>query len=132
MHLTTETRLAGPPPQYHIPPPSVSQAPGRSTTTGPGGLADGPRPAQLDTPQASPYQYEHRGGAVHDVPRSSLEGPPGYVQADNTPYAPMGGRDDRGVGEDGGIGGAAWNMLAKAGEALKKGEEAAWRAVRNN
>jgi hypothetical protein len=26
----------------------------------------------------------------------------------------------------------AWNVLSKAGEALKKGEEAAWRAVKNN
>jgi hypothetical protein len=25
----------------------------------------------------------------------------------------------------------AWSLLSKAGEALKKGEEAAWRAVRN-
>jgi hypothetical protein len=32
---------------------------------------------------------------------------------------------------DGSIGGAAWDILAKAGEVLKKGEEAAWRAVRN-
>jgi hypothetical protein len=30
-----------------------------------------------------------------------------------------------------GVGAAAWNMLSKAGEALKKGEEAAWKAVRN-
>jgi hypothetical protein len=39
-----------------------------------------------------------------------------------------------GSGADGGggVGGAAWNMLSRAGEALKKGEEAAWRAVRNN
>jgi hypothetical protein len=36
-----------------------------------------------------------------------------------------------GAGGEGGIGDAAWNILSKAGEALKKGEEAAWRAVRN-
>lgn len=71
---------------------------------------------------------------MQELPRSSLEGPPGYQQApDNTPYQAgggMGGQQD-GSGTDGGVGGAAWNMLAKAGEALKKGEEAAWKAVRN-
>jgi hypothetical protein len=29
-----------------------------------------------------------------------------------------------------GVGAQAWNMLTKAGEALKKGEEAVWKAVR--
>jgi len=41
----------------------------------------------------------------------------------------MGGQP--GSEEGAGVGGAAWNLLNKAGEALKKGEEAAWRAVRN-
>jgi hypothetical protein len=35
------------------------------------------------------------------------------------------------AGGDGSVGGAAWNMLSKAGEALKKGEEAVWKAVRD-
>jgi hypothetical protein len=70
--------------------------------------------------------------------RSSLEHPPGYQQApDNAPYTVGGG-----IGGHGGAGNAtgsegesvattAWNVLSKAGEALKKGEEAAWRAVKN-
>jgi hypothetical protein len=28
------------------------------------------------------------------------------------------------------VGATAWNYLSKAGEALKKGEEAAWRAMK--
>jgi hypothetical protein len=68
------------------------------------------------------------------VPRSSLEGPPGYQQApDNTPYGQgIGTGGGQASGDDESVGGAAWNMLSKAGEALKKGEEAAWRAVRSN
>lgn len=69
--------------------------------------------------------------------RSSLEHPPGYVQApDNAPYTAGGGIGVPGSSSGGGdstegVGATAWNMLSKAGEALKKGEEAAWRAVRN-
>lgn len=136
-HLTTETRLAGPPPQYHLPPPSDAQLAGRSTV--PSTTASGPGPTRLDTgagiPQASPFQQQHSGGAV-PPPRSSLEGPPGYQQApDNSPYAAGGGALGTGGvsgmgGQDESVGTQAWNMLAKAGEALKKGEEAVWKAVR--
>jgi hypothetical protein len=67
--------------------------------------------------------------------RQSLEHPPGYVQApDHLPgsnFATGGGGNSTGTGSsgEGGVGEAAWNMLSKAGEALKKGEEAAWRAI---
>ncbi|KAF1961523.1 hypothetical protein CC80DRAFT_239094 [Byssothecium circinans] len=144
-HTTIETRLAGPPPQYTIPPPSHAQLAGRSTTTSTTPNAPfAPGPTSLNThtgpalPAASPFQQEHSGGAVQPPQgRSSLEGPPGYQQApDNTPYAPMvgsgvGAGGDR-VGGGEGVGAAAWNMLAKAGDALKKGEEATWKAIRNN
>lgn len=79
-------------------------------------------------PVASPFQTEDRGGAVPTRERNSLEHPPGYVQTqafDHPNY------DGDGKNTDGGVGGTAWNMLARAGEALKKGEEAAWRAVGN-
>jgi len=141
-HHVTETRLAGPPPQHTIPPPNDSQLAGRSTVTstqpskpGPTYLNLGPAP-----PGPSPYQHEHHGGAVQELPRSSLEGPQGYVQApDNSPYvAGGGGLGTRGVngtgseqGTDTSVGTAAWNILSKAGEALKKGEEAVWKAVRD-
>jgi hypothetical protein len=36
-----------------------------------------------------------------------------------------------GGGGEGGVGETAWGILNKAGEALKKGEEAAWKAVRD-
>ncbi|KAK7185438.1 hypothetical protein DPSP01_001943 [Paraphaeosphaeria sporulosa] len=138
-HLTTETRLAGPPPQYNIPPPPTAQLAGRSTV--PSTTASGPGPTRLDTgggvPQASPFQQPHVGGAVPDPNRRSLEHPPGYQQApDNSPYAAGGGSlgtggvSGAGTQESEGVGAQAWNMLAKAGEALKKGEEAVWKAVR--
>lgn len=64
--------------------------------------------------------------------RRSLEHPPGYAQhADNSPYTAGTTGGQQGAGEDASTGGAAWGLLSKAGEALKKGEEAAWRAVRN-
>ncbi|KAF2443432.1 hypothetical protein P171DRAFT_432691 [Karstenula rhodostoma CBS 690.94] len=137
-HLTTETRLAGPPPQYSIPPPSTAQLAGRSTI--PSTTASGPGPTSLDTsggvPKASPFQQPHAGGAVSDL-RNSLEHPPGYQQApDNSPYAAGGGSlgtggvSGAGANEGEGVGAQAWNMLSRAGEALKKGEEAVWKAVR--
>lgn len=138
-HHVTETRLGGPPPQFHVPPPTDAQLAGRSTTTSTQPSKPGPTTLNMGSapPGASPYQQEHRGGAVQELPRSVLEGPPGYVQApDNTQNSAAalgtgsGGQDS--AGGDGGIGGAAWGLLAKAGEALKKGEEAAWKAVRNN
>lgn len=128
-HLTTETRLSSPP-QYDIPPPDTSNLAGRSTTTAP--TRTGPGPTTL--PQASPFQAEHSGGAVG---RPSLEGPAGYQQAaDNSPYAVGGGALGTGgvggtaSGAEEGVGAQAWGMLARAGEALKKGEEAIWKAVR--
>ena len=67
--------------------------------------------------------------------RTSLEHPPGYQQApDNAPFTSGGGRGgstDRGEVSGEGVGAAAWSMLSKAGEALKKGEEAAWKVMRN-
>jgi hypothetical protein len=93
---------------------------------------------------ASPFQSAHEGGAaptgtgVEHGGRSSLEHPPGYQQApDNAPYTVGGGIGGHTGGgepsgaEGQGVGATAWNMLSKAGEALKKGEEAAWRAVKN-
>jgi hypothetical protein len=44
----------------------------------------------------------------------------------------MGGAQQGGTETDGSIGGAALSMLAKAGEALKEGEKAVWKAVQNN
>lgn len=71
-------------------------------------------------------------------PRTSLEHPPGYQQApDNAQYTQGGGIGGGGGPGEGnttsgdGVGAAAWNLLSQAGEALKKGEEAAWKAVRN-
>jgi hypothetical protein len=130
-HITTETRRSAPPPQFSHPPPSDTQLAGRSTTTAT--TASKPGPTTLNYgPAASPYQ-----SADAAPTRSSLEHPPGYQQApDNAPYtvgggigAGGGGGVSEGVTE--GVGAAAWNMLSKAGEALKKGEEAAWKAVRN-
>lgn len=69
--------------------------------------------------------------------RTNLEHSSGYTQApDNAPFTSGGGIGEQGHqgenrGSEGGVGATAWNMLAKAGEALKKGEEAAWKAVRN-
>jgi len=58
--------------------------------------------------------------------------PPGYQQApDNAPFTQgggIGGGDNTGEG----IGAQAWNMLSRAGEALKGAEEAAWKAVNGN
>lgn len=128
-HMTTETRLSAPPAQFNIPPPTDSQLAGRSTTASTTPSQPGPTTLNMG-PAASPYEA---GGAVPT--RTSLEHPPGYVQApDNHPSNPLPGA---GAGEQastgsgsGGVGDAAWNMLSRAGEALKKGEEAAWRAVR--
>lgn len=72
-----------------------------------------------------------------DQERRSLGHPPGYVQApDNAPYTTGGGIGGQ-PGEAGaegnpdeGVGATAWGMLSKAGEALKNGEEAVWRAVK--
>ncbi|KAF2179027.1 hypothetical protein K469DRAFT_717531 [Zopfia rhizophila CBS 207.26] len=132
-HTTTETRRAGPPEQFSIPPPSDAQLAGRSTVTSAEASKPGPTKLNLG-PATSPYQPELSGGATQtrtgDEERRTLEHPPGYVQnPDNSPYAPPAQTEQQG---DGGVGGAAWNMLFKAGEALRKGEEAAWRAVRNN
>ncbi|KAF2640554.1 hypothetical protein P280DRAFT_321704 [Massarina eburnea CBS 473.64] len=141
-HTTLETRLSAPPQQATLPPPNDAQLAGRSTTTSTTPLRSGPGPTTLPlggpaAPVASPYQQEHSGGAVQ--PPSSLEGPPGYHQApDNTPYAPLGGSgtgaevSTGGDGSNEGVGAAAWSMLSKAGEALKKGEEATWKAIRNS
>ncbi|KAF2730533.1 hypothetical protein EJ04DRAFT_555350 [Polyplosphaeria fusca] len=138
-HITTETRLSGPPSQFSIPPPTDAQLAGRSTTTATTTAGAKPGPTTLDLgPAASAAQAEDVGGGVE---RRSLEHPPGYQQrADNTPYGTGvgGGAGDGqqreggggGGGGDGSVGDAAWGLLSKAGEALKKGEEAAWRAVR--
>ncbi|KAF2688766.1 hypothetical protein K458DRAFT_414478 [Lentithecium fluviatile CBS 122367] len=133
-HHVIETRLGAPPPQYNIPPPTDSQLSGRSTTTSMQASKPGPTTLNMGpaAPGTSPCQQEHAGGGLQPLPRSSPEGPPGYTQQapDNTVYGTGidAGANQEGV--DGGVGGTAWNMLAKAGEALKKGEEAAWRAVR--
>ncbi len=63
----------------------------------------------------------------------SMESSSDTVQApDNSPYAAnVGVGQGSGDSSQGaGVGAAAWTMLAKAGEVLKKSEEAAWRAVR--
>lgn len=109
---------------------------GRSTTTST--TASKPGPTTLNYgPAVSPFQTSDSQGAAPT--RTSLEHPPGYVQApDNAPYTAGGGigvpggqsGNAEGASTDG-VGAAAWNMFSKAGEALKKGEEAAWRAVRN-
>ena len=86
-------------------------------------------------PVASPFQSANAGGAVPTATAAdggqirSLEHPPGYQQApDNAPFTDgggIGGGDNTGEG----IGTQAWNMLSRAGEALKGAEEAAWKAV---
>ncbi|KAF2268968.1 hypothetical protein CC78DRAFT_333350 [Lojkania enalia] len=136
-HITTSTFQTGPPPQLTIPPPSDAQLATRSTTTATTATtASKPGPTTLNLgPAQSLYQTEHTREAVEARPsgeeRRSLEHPPGYHQnPDNSPYGTgLGGAQQDG-GSSGGVGEAAWNMLSKAGEALKKGEEAAWRAVR--
>ncbi|PSN67803.1 hypothetical protein BS50DRAFT_620277 [Corynespora cassiicola Philippines] len=140
--ITTETtRLANDshtlPPQFRVPPPTDSQLVGRSTTTATQASKPGPTSLNLG-PAQSPFQSAHSQGAVPSAgageERRSLEHPPGYIQAlDNTPYSagPQHHQQQQGGESDESVGGAAWSMLAKAGEALKKGEEAAWRAVRN-
>ena len=133
-YVTTETRRDGPPPQFTLPPPTDAQIAGRSTTTST--MASKPGPTTLNYgPVSSQYQSEATAGVAptgaSGEERKSLEHPPGYVQrVDNSPYTrPAGGQ--QGGGEESGTGGTAWGLLSKAGEALKKGEEAAWRAVRN-
>jgi hypothetical protein len=138
-HITTETLQGGPPPQFTQPPPSDSALAGRSTTTAT--TASGPGPTTLNLgPVASPFQNVDTATrtSMDQDGRRSLEHPPGYQQApDNAPYTVGGGIGGQGgagsanVSEGEGVGSTAWNMLSKAGEALKKGEEAAWRAVKN-
>jgi hypothetical protein len=134
-YVTTETRMHAPPAQFTQPPPSDSMLAGRSTTTST--TPSQPGPTTLDYgPAASPFQTSHTGGGqAEPTQRASLEHPPGYVQApDNAPYTAGGGiggpsgagGDDHGES----VGAQAWNMLSKAGEALKKGEESVWKAVR--
>lgn len=130
-HITTETRQSGPPPQFSHPPPSDSALAGRSTTISTTASKPGPTTLNMG-PVASPFQ------SAETATRSSLEHPPGYQQApDNAPYTAgggIGGHTDRGGESEGsgeGVGATAWGLLSKAGEALKKGEEAAWKAVRN-
>lgn len=133
-HITTETRVHAPPPQFTQPPPSDSQLAGRSTVTSTAASKPGPTTLNLG-PVASPFQSANTGGAVPTATavdggeRRSLEHPPGYQQApDNAPYTQgggIGGVDSAGDG----IGAQAWNMLSRAGEALKGAEEAAWKAV---
>lgn len=136
---TTETRLGGPPAQFTQPPPTDSALAGRSTTTATT-MAHKSGPTTLNMGMAaSPFQTADSSAPTQtsapDAGRRSLEHPPGYVQApDNAPYTSGGGigAQDRSAeqGGDEGVGATAWNMLSKAGEALKKGEEAAWRAVK--
>ncbi|CAN9266345.1 unnamed protein product [Alternaria alternata] len=137
--ITTETRQAPPPlPQFSHPPPSDSMLAGRSTTTSTTPSASAaiskPSPTVLNYgPAASPFQTADTAQA--QPTRTSLEHPPGYVQApDNAPYTAGGGiGGPSGAGGDGegeGVGAQAWSMLNKAGEALKKGEESVWRAVK--
>jgi hypothetical protein len=139
-HITTETLQGGPPPQFTQPPPSVSALAGRSTTTATT-AASGPGPTTLNLgPVASPFQNVDTATRTSgdQGERRSLEHPPGYQQApDNAPYTAGGGIGGHGgtgsanASEGDSVGTAAWNMISKAGEALKKGEEAAWRAVKN-
>lgn len=139
--VTTETRQGGPPPQFTYPPPSNSALAGKSTVTST--KASKPGPTTLNYgPAASPFQSADTGGAVPTQTRTSVEAgrtsleqhPSGYIQApDNAPFTVGGGIGERQGGSSGqeqGVGAAAWGMLSKAGEALKKGEEAAWRAVK--
>ncbi|KAJ4378684.1 hypothetical protein N0V86_005555 [Didymella sp. IMI 355093] len=132
-HITTETHVQAPPPQFTQPPPSDSQLAGRSTVTSTTASKPGPTTLNLG-PVASPFQSADAGGAVPtatatDGGRRSLEHPPGYQQApDNAPYT-QGGGIGGGESAGEGIGAQAWNMLSRAGEALKGAEEAAWKAV---
>jgi hypothetical protein len=103
---------------------------GRSTTTATTASKPGPTTLNLG-PVASPFQ------TPETATRTSLEHPPGYQQApDNAPYTVGGGIGGHGGAGEGsgsseeGVGATAWNYLSKAGEALKKGEEAAWRAMK--
>jgi hypothetical protein len=130
--VTTETRLGGPPPQFSNPPPSDSMLAGRSTATSTSASKPGPTTLSYG-PAASPFQTSD--SHTPQPTRRSLEHPPGYVQApDNAPYTAGGGiGGPSGAGEEGndeGVGAQAWQMLSKAGEALKKGEESVWKAVR--
>jgi len=135
-HITTETRAHAPPPQFTQPPPTDSQLAGRSTMTSTTASKPGPTTLNLG-PVASPFQTANAGGAVPAATaidgdgRRSLEHPPGYQQApDNAPYT-QGGGIGGGESAGEGIGAQAWNMLSRAGEALKGAEEAAWKAVNN-
>lgn len=135
--VTMETRQAAqqpppPPPQLSHPPPSDSMLAGRSTATST--TASKPGPTTLNYgPAASPFQTSDAGNAVPQPTRTSLEHPPGYAQApDNAPYTVGGGiGGPSGAGEGESVGAQAWQMLSKAGEALRKGEESVWRAVNN-
>jgi hypothetical protein len=136
-HITTTT--VGPPPQFTQAPPSDAHLAGRSTVTAT--TASKPGPTTLNFgPVASPFQSADAYGAAPAAPtgdaaRRSLEHPPGYQQApDNAPYTAGGGiGGGMGGGDTGaegaGVGATAWNMLSRAGDALKKGEEAAWKAI---
>ncbi|KAF1923765.1 uncharacterized protein M421DRAFT_425470 [Didymella exigua CBS 183.55] len=132
-HITTETRVQAPPPQFTQPPPSDSQLAGRSTVTSTTASKPGPTKLNLG-PAASPFQRANAGGVVPsaiatDGDRRSLEHPPGYQQApDNAPYT-QGGGIGGGESTGGGIGAQAWNILSRAGDALKGAEEAAWKAA---
>ncbi|KAF9701237.1 hypothetical protein EKO04_000387 [Ascochyta lentis] len=133
-HITTETRVQAPPPQFTQPPPTDSQLAGRSTVTSTTASKPGPTTLNMG-PVASPFQSANAGGAVTTATategdaRRSLEHPPGYQQApDNAPYT-QGGGIGGGESAGEGIGAQAWNMLSRAGEALKGAEEAAWEAV---
>ncbi|KAF2854935.1 hypothetical protein T440DRAFT_504454 [Plenodomus tracheiphilus IPT5] len=137
--VTTETRqTSGPPLQFTHPPPKDSALAGRSTTTATGTALPKPGPTFLNYGSAaSPFQSVDAGGSAQEssVGRRSLEHPPGYVQApDNAPYTAgggIGGQDGGGSSvQEHGVGATAWGMLSKAGEALKSGEEAVWRAVK--
>ena len=108
---------------------------GRSTTTSTTPSQPGPTTLNYG-PVASPFQAADSGNAVPQPTGTSLDHPPGYVQApDNAPYTAGGGFDRPSGAEEGaegqGVGAQAWQMLSKAGEALKKGEESVWRAVKN-
>jgi hypothetical protein len=73
-------------------------------------------------PVPSPFERGGTGDAITQ---------PGYTQNQNQNGTTGAGEGGQEQGGGGGVGDAAWNMLSRAGEALKKGEEAAWRAVRN-
>ncbi|RMZ67265.1 hypothetical protein GMOD_00001164 [Pyrenophora seminiperda CCB06] len=128
--VTTETRQAGPPAQFSHPPPSDSMLAGRSTTTSTAPSKPGPTTINYG-PATSPFQTADSSKAMPQPTGTSLEHPPGYVQVpDNAPYTAGGGLERPSV-EGEGVGAQAWQMLSKAGEALKKGEESVWKAVKN-